>query len=276
MSVSWIWSLLLSVGLLGSPAGCGPGPAAPAPEGLRVMTYNIHYGDPDLGKITEVICAADADVVALQEVDVHFSDRSGFADQLAHIAAACGMESRYGPIYDLPPLEPGKPNRQFGVAILTRFRIVGWENHLITRLSTQTEGAPPAPMPGFLQVTVDVDGTEVDVFSTHLDFRPDPSVRKTQVSEMLAIIGEPTRPTVLMGDMNAGPGREELAPLFARFRDAWAGQADPGNTIPVDAPTNRIDYVFVAGPVRAVSARVLDTRASDHRPVVAELTFGGR
>ncbi|NJD20923.1 MAG: metal-dependent hydrolase, partial [Gemmatimonadetes bacterium] len=165
MTGSWVWSLLLSVGLLGSPSGCGTGPFAPAPDGLRAMTYNIHFGDPDLGKITEVICAADADVVALQEVEVHFSERSGFADQLAQIGAACGMEYRYGPIYDMPPLEPGKPNRQFGVAILTRFRVVAWKNHPITRLSTQVEGAPPAPMPGFLQVTVDVDGTEVDVYS---------------------------------------------------------------------------------------------------------------
>lgn len=273
MSTPWMWSLLLSASLLGSPTACAPGAPAAPPEGLKVMTYNIHYGNPDLSKITEVICAAGADVVALQEVDVHFSERSGFVDQLAEIGAACGMQYRHGPIYDMPPLEPGKPNRQFGPAILTRYPIVSWKNHIITRLSTQDEGAPPTPMPGFLQVTVDVGGTQVDVFSTHLDYRRDPAVRKTQVAEMLAIIGTPTRPTILMGDMNAGPAQEELAPLFANLRDAWAGHADPGYTVPVDAPDNRIDYVFLAGPIRAVSARVLDTQASDHRPVVAELAF---
>ena len=272
MATPRAWPLLLTLGLLGAPSACGPSAADTPLERLRVMTYNIHYGDPDLGKITEVICAADADVVALQEVDVHFSERSGFADQAAEIASKCGMEFRYGPIYDMPPLEAGKPNRQFGPAILTRYPVVSWKNHMLTRLSTQTD-APPTPMPGFLQVTLDVGGTEVDVFSTHLDYRGDPAVRKTQVAEMLAILGSMSRPTVLMGDMNAGPGQEELAPLFARLRDAWAGQSDPGNTVPVDAPTNRIDYVFVAGPLRAVSARVLDTTASDHRPVVAELAF---
>jgi endonuclease/exonuclease/phosphatase family metal-dependent hydrolase len=91
---------------------------------------------------------------------------------------------------------------------------------------------------------------------------------------MLAILGPLTRPTILMGDMNAGPSADEIAPLFAKLRDAWAGQADPGYTIPADAPTNRIDYVFVAGPFRVASARVLDTTASDHRPVVAELVLG--
>ncbi|MHB1192947.1 MAG: endonuclease/exonuclease/phosphatase family protein [Longimicrobiales bacterium] len=275
MATTRAWPLLLTLGLLGAPSACGSSAPDSAPEGLRVMTYNIHFGDPDLSAITEVICTSGADVVALQEVDVRWSERSAFADQASEIASRCGMEFRYGPIYDMPPLEPGKPNRQFGVALLTRFPVVSWKNHLLTRLSTQ-EDVPPTPMTGFLQVTLDVGGTEVDVFSTHLDYRRDPAVRKTQVAEMVAVLGDLSRPTILMGDMNAGPGQEELAPLFARLRDAWAGQSDPGNTIPVDAPTNRIDYVFLAGPLRAVSARVLDTTASDHRPVVAELVFEER
>ena len=273
MATTWAWPLLLTVGLLGSPAACGSG--ATPPSGLRVLTYNIHYGHEGLTGLASVICAQDADVVGLQEVDVHFSERSAFADQASAIASACGMEVRYGPIYDLPPLEPGKPNRQFGVAILTRLPIVSWKNHLLTRLSTQEEGAP-TPMPGFLQVTLKAGETQVDVFVTHLDYRPDPAVRTTQVSEMLTIMGSMTRPTILMGDMNAPPDRQELAPLFARLRDAWAGQADPGYTYPADAPVRRIDYVFLAGPVAAAGAGVPNTQASDHRPVVADLVFPGR
>lgn len=275
MATTRAWPLLLALALLGAPSACASSAANAPPERLRVMTYNIHFGDPDLSAITEVICTSGADVVALQEVDVHWSERSAFAHQASEIASRCGMEFRYGPIYDFPPLEDGKPNRQFGVAVLTRFPVVSWKNHLLTRLSTQAEG-PPTPMTGFLQVTVDVGGTEVDVFSTHLDYRPDPVVRKAQVAEMLAVLGDLSRPTILMGDMNAGPGQEELAPLFAKLRDAWAGQPDPGNTIPVDAPTKRIDYVFLAGPLRVESARVLDTTASDHRPVVADVVFERR
>ncbi len=259
-------SLLLAAGLLGPSAACER--EAPAP--LRVMTYNIHYGDPDLAPIADVICAAEADVVSLQEVDVHWSERSGFADEAAYVAATCGMEVRFGPIYTLPPLEEGAPPRQFGVAVLSRLPIRASVNHELTRLSTQTEG-DPQPLPGFLQVTVDLDGAEVDVFSTHLDFRPDPSVRRTQVAEMLAILGDTARPVVLMGDMNATPDHEELAPLFGRLRDAWPAGGDPGFTFPSDAPVRRIDFVFLGGPLAVVSARVLDTTASDHRPMVADL-----
>jgi endonuclease/exonuclease/phosphatase family metal-dependent hydrolase len=267
-------SILLVAACLLSGAGCGDNDRNPPTE-LQVMTYNIHYGDPDPGQIATVICEAGADVVGLQEVDVHWSERSRFADQAADVARACGMEFRYGPIYTLPPLEPGRPPRQFGVAVLSRRPIVAWENHTLTRLSTQAESAAE-PMPGFLHATVDVDGTHVDIFVTHLDFRPDPSVRSAQVAEMLTVMGQMMSPTILMGDLNAPPDGAELAPLFARMRDAWAGNVDPGFTFPAVAPARRIDYVFVAGPLVVTTARVLETVASDHRPVLAHLVLEPR
>ena len=262
---------LLAATLLGT-AGCGTAGKDVAPVEVRVMTYNIHYGDPDLGRMADVICSSGADVVGLQEVDVHWGDRSGFADQAAELAAACGMEYRYGPIYSLPPLEEGGLPREFGVAILTRLPVLSWENHPLTRLSTQSESGPE-PMPGFLHVAVALDGARVDVFVTHLDFRPDPSVRQAQVAEMLALMGPMDGPTVLLGDMNATPDRAELAPLFHRMRDAWGAAPGPGFTFPGDAPDRRIDYILVGGPVDVVAVEVPDTDASDHRPVVADLVL---
>lgn len=264
----------LAACLLGA-SGCGLQRAG-APAGPRVMTYNIHYGDPDLARIAAVICGSGADIVGLQEVDVHWSARSGFADQAAELARQCGMQFRYGPIYTLPPLEDGRPPRQFGVAVLSRLPIVAATNHPLVRLSTQSETGRPEPMPGFLQATVDAGGTLLDVFVTHLDFRPEPAVRATQVTEMLAIIGAITRPTILLGDMNAPPDREELAPLFMRLRDAWKTGTGPGYTYPADVPVRRIDFVLLGGPLTARSATVLETDASDHRPVIAQLMLGAR
>lgn len=258
-------TVLLGVGL-----SCGPSPPTGSGADVVVMTYNIHYGQPDLGRAAELICSSSADVVGVQEVDVHWGARSGFADQAASLAAACGMEHRFGPIYTLPALEAGRPDRRFGVAVLSRLPILSSTNHLLTRLSTQAEG-PPEPAPGFLQVTVDLDGTPVDVFVTHLDFRPDPEVRRMQVEEMLSIMGPAGRPTVLLGDMNATPDRAELAPLLSRMRDAWAAGDGTGFTYPAETPVRRIDYVLVKGPLTVLETGVLDTDASDHRPVLSRL-----
>lgn len=252
-------------------AACASLPSAPSGMSLRVMTYNIQYGGGNLDGIAETIRGAAADLVALQEVDAHWSARSGFVDQAAVLAERLGMQVRFAPIYQLPGDNASAPLREFGVALLSRYPIVGFTNHAITRLSTQTDGAAPAPAPGLLEATVDVRGTQVRVFNTHLDYRPDPAVRRQQVTETLAIIGNPTTPTLLFGDMNAGPSAPELQPLFERLHDSWPASPDAGLTYPSTVPVKRIDYVLGSKHFRVQAARVPDSPASDHRPVVVDV-----
>ena len=93
---------------------------------------------------------------------------------------------------------------------------------------------------------------------------------------------------VLCGDLNATSDRPEIRELTRHLTDAWATTApwwaslsgplgalatrlpSPGHTIPAQRPTRRIDYVLTRG-LTVVEARVIDSRASDHRPVVARL-----
>ena len=242
---------------------------------LRVMTYNIQAGGGNLENVASTIRSSSPDIIGLQEVDVHWSARSGFADQTTALAAMLGMQGRFARIYQLPGGDSTKPPREYGVAILSKCPIVSFTNHMLTRLSTQDSTAGPAPMPGFLESTVDFGGTRIRVFNTHLDYRRDPSVRQQQVSEMLAIIGQSTVPTLLFGDMNAPPDAPELQPLFGRLGDAWLGQADAGLTYPATAPVRRIDYVFTSPHFVARSAGVPVTLASDHRPVMTDLVLSG-
>ena len=258
--------------ILALAAGCRSLPDASAGVPLRVMSYNIRYGNDDLNGIAAAIRAAAPDIVALQEVDVHWADRSAFADQATALGERLGMAVRFAPIYSLPPAQPTRPRREFGVAVLSRYPIVRWRNDTLTRLSTQTPDAAPTPMPGLLEATLDVRGTAVRVFDTHLDYRADPAVRRAQVAEMLAHIGASPGPTLVFGDMNATPDAPELAPLLARFHDALAGRGADALTYPADAPAKRIDYVLVSPHFNVRSATVPVTMASDHRPVVVDLT----
>ena len=45
------------------------------------MSYNSEAGNHDSNRIADVIRASTPDVVGLQEVDVHWAERSNFADQ---------------------------------------------------------------------------------------------------------------------------------------------------------------------------------------------------
>ncbi|MET8216860.1 endonuclease/exonuclease/phosphatase family protein [Streptomyces hirsutus] len=259
-------------------AGAGvPGADAPAVP-LRVATYNIHAGAGedgvfDLDRTARALRDLDADVVGLQEVDVHWGDRSDFVDEARALAGKLGMRVFFAPIYDLDPAAEGGERRQYGVAVLSRYPVTEAENHEITRLSTRTPDPVPAPMPGFAEVTVNVRGAQVHVYSTHLDHRADPSVREAQVADMLDVLAADRGPKILVGDFNAEATAPELAPLWQRLRDADPGG---GGTYPAVDPVKRIDLVAVSPDITVAGAEAVATEASDHRPVVTDLRIRRR
>ncbi|MER7808057.1 endonuclease/exonuclease/phosphatase family protein [Streptomyces sp900116325] len=266
--------VLITAGLLGVvavPPAQAAGHGHPVP--LRVATYNIHAGAGmdnvfDLDRQAAELRALDADVIGLQEVDVHWDTRSQWRDVAGELAERLHMRVSFAPIYSLDPTTPEAPRREFGVAVLSRYRIVSAENHEITRLSTQVPDPVPAPAPGFGEVVVRVKGMPVHVYVTHLDYRGDPSVRIAQVADTRRVMAEDEGRKVLLGDFNAEPDAPELAPLWEELADAEPGAP----TYPALNPVKRIDFVAVSKDgVQVRDAAVAETLASDHRPVVADL-----
>lgn len=249
---------------------------------LRVMSYNIHYGSGfdnvyNMERLANVMSESGADIIGLQEVDAHWGSRSNFEDEIKLLSVKLDMNYFFAPIYDMDPINPGQPRRQFGVAVLSKYPIIAANNDEITRLSTQTPNAEPAPAPGFADVLINVKGVHVPVYVTHLDYRSDPTVRKMQVADMLNIMSKDHREKILLGDMNAAPNAPELAPLFQYFNDILSmpnpstGETSNNYTFPANNPNERIDYILTTQGIKAASYNVINTLASDHRPVIADL-----
>src|SRR5690625_1439848 len=250
------------------------GRASQDPIELRVMSYNIAAGFGDIYGIAEVIAEQQPDLVALQEVDVHWGERSYFEDQVRFLERKLNMNSYFGEIYSFESEAEGDPPRQFGLAILSKPVIKDQNNHLLSRLSTQSPDQRLTKLPGFPEITLEVDGTTLHFFNTHLDYRGDPAIRIAQVEETLQILESITGPAILAGDLNARPGADELQPLFSRLSDVWAvndSEKEPGYTFPSDQPDRRIDYILHSGQFQVKRAFTVDTQASDHLPVVADL-----
>ncbi|MEV5607169.1 endonuclease/exonuclease/phosphatase family protein [Streptomyces sp. NPDC052225] len=271
-------AVLLSLVAAAPPASADAHGAVP----LRIATYNIHAGSGmdnvfDLDRQAAALRALDADVIGLQEVDVHWGARSQDLDVARELADRLGMRVSFAPIYSLDPVTAGGPRREYGVAVLSRYPIRSAANHEITRLSTQDPNPVPAPAPGFGEVTLKVRGIPLQVFVTHLDYRADPSVRIAQVADTRRIMASereavPGARQVLLGDFNAERSAGELEPLWRELRDA--GPVNGGDTYPADAPVKRIDYVAVGEGVRVRSVSVPpEPAASDHRPVIAEVAL---
>ncbi|MDA3647776.1 endonuclease/exonuclease/phosphatase family protein [Saccharopolyspora indica] len=241
------------------------------PRQLTVATFNIKHGAGmddvlDLERTAGVVEKSGADVIGLQEVDRHWSDRSDFADQAGWLARRLGMHVAYGANLDLDPANPGEPRRQYGTAILSRFPILDSRNTLLPR-------AEQGEQRGLLEARINVRGKKMLFLNTHLQHSSS-AERSEQVAAINAIIDGRNLPTVLTGDLNATPEAPEIAELTERLADTWptAGRGD-GFTFDAAKPTMRIDYVLASREIDAHRAEVISTTVSDHRPVVVDITL---
>ena len=254
--------------------GCSGGGRIFGERTLRVMTYNIHHAEGtdqaiDIKRIAEVIKEADTDIVALQEVD-RLTARSANTDMITKLADLTGMTYAFGKTIDFQ-------GGEYGNGVLTRFPILQERN-----IHYQLPSAEPRAV---MQLVLDVNGTEIVLMNTHLDPTTHDSVRVAHVNEIVAAALEyRPRPVVLCGDFNDTTGSECLNAIAKGFEDCWnAVHATGGATYPSNSPQKRIDYVFVSNQqpgtstgnsqanLRPVSARVLQSTASDHLPLVVDL-----
>ncbi len=136
-------------------------------------------------------------------------------------------------------------------------------------------------------VDAEMDGRPFRLVNTHTEAW-DETVRNAQRDELLAAVGDPGRPVVVVGDFNATP---DAVGMPGEYVDAWAvaGRGGDGLTCGQIADLSgesalnvRIDYVWVRDG-RVLGCWVVGARPgdrtpsglwpSDHAGVVAELTL---
>jgi len=156
---------------------------------------------------------------------------------------------------------------QYGVAILSRF--------LIQKIDHQKfENKREAERRGMIRVEVEIDGRKVNFVTTHLDYQYEDG-RVFETEQLLRFLDGLKGPLIVVGDLNDEPVGGAYKLMLTRFVDAWQGSRAKGEGLsyPADKPAKRIDYIFygTAEGVRAKKASLVNTLASDHLPVVAEL-----
>lgn len=257
-------------------------------ESLTVAAYNIAHArglagtnwagerDARLTDIADLVASWDADVVVLNEVDLD-ATWSGRVNQARVLAERAGYTYRAEQSnYDL--WLPGFRIR-FGNAVLSRFPIVntqpidypavsGWESAAFGRKRG-------------LVCTLDLGtGRRVRVVAVHWDTR-DAAVRAGSAEAIAALAGDGGPPIIAAGDFNSSllddsASSAEVARLTDPGTLAWTDDtpADPAPaSFPSASPTRLIDYILGQPPLRVTGFWVVDSRLSDHRPVVAEVVW---
>ncbi len=240
-----------------------PHSSAPPLEAIpfTVLSYNINTGNLDTASVLAVIRAAEADIVALQELNPVMAD--AFAAELA----------------EMYPYQALHPSEDFsGQGLLSRYPVTA-DDYWAVNLGHQRS-------------LVEIGGQTIVIYNTHPThplrglLRFDGEPRSAAIRDVLARAEGETLPVMLIGDFNMSDLSEDYARVTARYRDVYREVGwgmgftfpSPGNAFGwgfVQALLARIDYVFVDGAFTPLDARVLESDGgSDHRPLWARVALG--
>lgn len=229
-----------------------PADASASLPALRIVTYNIQQGyreDGQRGHADQLalLRSLDADIIGLQESDTNRIS-GGNTDLVRYFADQLDMYSYYG---------PSPVVGTFGIALLSRYPIAEPRTFYMYSEGEQTAA---------IAAQVAVAGRVYNVYVTHLG-NGGPLIQQEQV--LADVAGKDN--VLLMGDFNFRPDTEQYALTTAMLDDAWllkwpSGADDQGNT-----PSRRIDHLFVSPGTVILNARYVDSPASDHPLLVAEI-----
>lgn len=277
---SWLMAVLAALTL----AACQPPRPDPAEAEasvpvlppLTAVTLNLWHDKQDWPRrqdsIVATLEALRPDVVLLQEV---LQDKD-LPNQAQSLAQALGYRYRF---YSS---DPPAQARRYGNAILTRHRI----------LAVAQQPLPPLDdyrVAGF--ASIEIDGRPLNVYVTHLHYKPEGGdIRRQQIRGLMDFV-EATRgyaPSLLGGDFNTADSAPELQALTPMFASAYPA-AHPDQ--PLDTPEHttlnphlghrpqRIDHLFFQqGAFKVLGARIVFEQpeadgswASDHFGLLARL-----
>lgn len=233
---------------------------------MRVLTYNLKAQTQVMQPALEVIIAADADVVALQELS---------EEMAGYLAAELAQRYPYQALHTLPD------NPIPGQGVLSRYPIADDEYWRIYQ--------------AMQRLTLNVAGQPVAFYNAH-PVQPISANgftrRAEEISHLLERTASETVPVLLAGDFNMSDQSADYWRIAARYQDAYqAAGWGLGFTFPATIPyfgggqfapaifewippLVRLDYVFHDAAFESLDAQVLaDAGGSDHLPVMATLAL---
>jgi endonuclease/exonuclease/phosphatase family metal-dependent hydrolase len=240
-----------------------PAPPPPPSGSLRVMSWNVSFGQGTDGvtnwnRIATWIANINPDLVGLCEMP---------PDDIANLVSLVNQKTGRTWYWHFAAKAPGILE---GNLILSKY---SFSSTSIRYLSTERSVA---------QATVNIGGRNLNFFATHLDAYSS-TVRYQQVTELQSFTNGFAESKIVVGDFNAGPDLSEAIHMAELYYDTWVNAmnigtatAYPDNPVYLHTRTRRgrIDYAWVSkgtGSFVVKSAQIPDVRDLNNTAVVVYL-----
>jgi endonuclease/exonuclease/phosphatase (EEP) superfamily protein YafD len=238
---------LIFAGLQGATAEAAPD----SKRFLRVVTFNLSFGNDRIEGVDKFLNETDADIVVLQEVT---------KDHL--LTLHTGLDARY-------PYSRG----EFGIVIFSKYPI-------------RADGRVDRPgYPEWIRlmarwVEIDVNGTAVDLVGVHLARPFYPVLHEQDVTTLTQFVLTRKLPVIVAGDFNMTPWTDQLKRFtyvsglgrFNTFHFTWPMARGNVPLLPLVA----IDNVFASSHFAKIATIGARRLGSDHRAVIADIALAAQ
>jgi endonuclease/exonuclease/phosphatase family metal-dependent hydrolase len=204
---------------------------------LKIISWNIRHGlgidgKQDIERIANELLKREADIYAIQEVDIE-TRRCGGINQVERLSELLGMEGHFTRFFSYD-------GGDYGLATFTKHPVMNVDEIILfSRLSKSNRA---------LNVEIQYEGQTINHYNFHL-----PGKRSAICWRNIMKYKFPQK-SILSGDFNSLPQTSDIKRLKSKWNDINERETCPGWDI--------IDYNF--SDLVPLETRVYETFASDH------------
>lgn len=235
-------------------------PSSPPTGRLKVAGYNVRQGYDRAGQRSHAAqCAVlkdiNADIIGLSETDTARVAGANF--DIVHYLAKCLDMHAYG------GARTGAGT--FGYALLSRYPIENPETHHLFSgpgfpASDDPERTSDGDQVAVVKAQINVAGITYHVFVNHFDSHP-----PFEQPQGFASLASGLENVIAIGDFNCQPGERCFEIMTESLVHCAATGEDPA------AADGKIDHIFVSPELQCPVYGYVNSEASDHPAVVAEI-----
>jgi endonuclease/exonuclease/phosphatase family metal-dependent hydrolase len=223
---------------------------------VKILSWNI-WVDGNFGEIADFLKAFNADIIGLQEVqaDDQKRDAVGFLKSLGYECAFAPIKKVWG----------GKTWND-GPAIFSRYKMVKAETYLLSKVKARAA----------VRADIKIGDKILRVFNVHLahTHQRETAEQNEQAENFIKALSPEW--TIALGDFNATPTSAVIRKMRSVMVDADYSEAPTWSVYPEGCLEcnprkidTRLDYIFLSKDIKLISAKVENSRASDHLPISA-------
>lgn len=237
---------------------------------IKILQWNIWYKDciNNLDKIIRELKKWDADIVCLQEVsannDIEHLKRLFKTYPHGYYAEADKFETRTQ-----------------GNVILTKYPIINRETVFINEPGKSHNGYDKEGRV-YIEVELNIKGKSLTVGTTHSSYTDsfvETIGKSEEVGKIIDIIFEKKENYIFTGDLNTHASSFYITNIRNYLKNLGPALSEPTWTtkpfsyrdFKEDKLKWRLDYVFGSRDIKVNNAEILETKVSDHLPIMVEI-----